>query len=284
MRRSSAWLLLAIALLLALLAAVLYATPNRAHRARVSFLDVGQGDAIFIEAPSGAQILIDGGADSSLLRQLPTVMPWYDRTIDLVVATHPDNDHIGGLIDLLPRYAVANVLVPSTLADTHAWNVFLSEVGKEKTDGARIVTAERGTRISFGDSYLEVLFPDRLLPGVETNTGCIVTRYVYRDTSFMLPCDTPGDVERYLAVLEKDRLHADVLKAAHHGSKNSSSPLFVGYVDPAYGVYSRGCDNTYGHPAEHTKETFARFNIQTFDTCTDGTVTFVSDGSEVTKN
>lgn len=248
----------------------------------VSFLDIGQGDAIFIESPTGNHVLIDGGPDSAVLRKLPTVMPWYDRSIDLVIGTHADMDHIGGLVELLPRYRVGEALVPSTKGASGVWKTYLEELRNEEGSGAKVLVAERGERIDIGGgAHLDVLFPDRSLPDIETNTGCIVTRLVYGNTSFMLSCDAPKEIENYLVLLDGKNLKSDVLKAGHHGSKNSSSPLFVGMVDPAYAVFSRGCNNKYGHPAPETVATLKRFNIPTSDTCKEGTITFVSDGQTV---
>ena len=119
------------------------------------------------------------------------------------------------------------------------------------------------------------------MPNLETNTGCVVTRLVYGNTSFMLSCDAPQAIEKYLVSVDGADLHANVLKAGHHGSKTSSSPIFVGYVDPQYAVYSRGCDNMYGMPHKETIATFEAFNIPTLDTCGQGTITFTSDGQKV---
>jgi competence protein ComEC len=145
-----------------------------------------------------------------------------------------------------------------------------------------VITAERGQVIDLGDgTYLEVLSPDRSVPNVDTNDACVVTGLVYGATSFMLSCDSPQNIEDYLVYLDGKNLHSDVLKAGHHGSKTSSSPLFVGFVHPTYAVYSRGCNNKYGFPHAETVATFKQFNIPTLDTCLDGTVTFESDGQKV---
>ncbi|MDB5238345.1 MAG: Metallo-beta-lactamase family protein [Candidatus Kaiserbacteria bacterium] len=245
----------------------------------VTFLNIGQGDSIFIDAPSGRQVLIDGGPDSSVLRQLSAVMPWYDRSIDVMIPTHPDADHISGLIDVLAHYQIGLILQSSVLGSTATWHTLEKDISQE---GAQIVTGQRGEIIDLGKgAYLEVLSPDRPLPNAETNTACVVTRLVYGNTSFMLSCDAPKEIENYLVRLDGKALRSDVLKAGHHGSKNSSSPLFVGYVDPTYAVYSRGCDNKYGHPNQETIDTLAKFNIPTLDTCKDGAITFVSDGETV---
>jgi competence protein ComEC len=251
---------------------------------RVSFLNVGQGDAIFIDAPSGRQVLIDGGQGTAVLRELSKVMPWYDRSLDLIIGTHGDTDHIGGLIEVLSRYRVAHALVPSTKGESDAWRTYLHALETEERSGARVMDAHRGERIDLGGgAYLDVLFPDRSLPRIETNTGCVVTRLVYGATSFMLPCDSPDEIEKYIVLLDGTNLKSTVLKAGHHGSKTSSSALFLGIVDPEYAVFSRGCDNSYGHPSKEIVERFQAFAVPTYDTCIDGTITFVSDGQTVAR-
>lgn len=269
----------------------------------VSFLDIGQGDSIYIDAPSGRQVLIDGGPNAAVLRTLAEVSPWWDRSIDLMVATHPDGDHIGGLIDVLARYKVSTILISSVEGGTKTWDTLSRAMSDEK---ASVIVAKRGQIIDMGgEVYLEILSPDRDVPNVDTNLGCVVARLVYGTTSFMLSCDAPQAIENYLVALDGSTslttsgstsfddaqnkslttggsgLKSTVLKAGHHGSKTSSSPFFVGFVDPAFVVFSRGCDNKYGHPNQETIDTFARFNIPTLDTCTSGTITFVSDGQTV---
>ncbi len=250
----------------------------------VSFLDVGQGDSIFIRSPSGRTVLIDGGPDDSVLRQLSQEMPLLSRFLDVVIATHPDSDHITGLIDVLERYKVTYVVQSSVLGDTPVWDSLENVIADDQKEGTKLVTALRGQVIDLGDgAYLEVLSPDRSVPNVATNEGCVVTRLVYGKTSFLLPCDAPSDIEQYLVYLDGPGLSSTVLKAGHHGSAYSSSPLFVGFVDPQYAVYSRGCNNKYGFPATSTVATFKSFGIPTLDTCLDGTVTFVSDGQTVSE-
>ena len=256
----------------------------------VSFLDVGQGDAIFIDAPSGRQVLIDGGKGRAVLRQLSRVMPWYDRSIDVVVATHPDADHIGGLPDVLKRYRVERVFYSSVDDDGSDQRAFVDALEEEVRGGAEKLIARRGQILVLGGgAYVEILFPDREVPNIETNTGSIIARLVYGETAFMLTGDSPQSIEKYLVPLDgsttlttsANGLKANVLKVGHHGSKTSSSPLFVGFVSPEYAVFSRGCDNSYGHPHPEVVAIFERFEIPTLDTCKDGLITFVSDGIAV---
>jgi len=245
----------------------------------VSFLDVGQGDAVFIDAPSGRQVLIDGGKGRVVLRELGKQMPWHDRTSDVVVATHPDQDHIGGLVDVLVRYTVDAIIESSVFDDGSDAKAF--EEASEREGAARLV-AERGQIIHLGGgAYLEILFPDRDVSGLETNTGSVIARLVYGETAFMLTGDSPQSIEKYLVQLNGEALASNVLKVGHHGSKTSSHESFVGFVSPEYAVFSRGCDNSYGHPHADVRALFDRFEIDTLDTCEEGTITFVSDGRSI---
>ncbi|MEN9413151.1 MAG: hypothetical protein RLZZ342_238 [Candidatus Parcubacteria bacterium] len=262
--------------------AVWYAVvqENRHGLLTVSFLDIGQGDAIFIDAPSGRQALIDGGpADGGVLRRLSAVLPWYDRAIDVVIPTHPDADHIAGLVGVLARYRIEHIIYPSVAGDTATARELVAAIHREN---ARDSIAHRGQIIDMGSgAYLEILWPEREVEGMATNDACTVARLVYGKTAFMLPCDAPQAIEKYLVSLDGKELHAQVLKAGHHGSRTSSAPLFVGLVNPEWVVYSRGCDNTFGHPNKETIDTMARFGIPVADTCEEGTIRFVSDGERV---
>jgi len=272
-----------VILVLALVVAVIWwalASASTSSEMTVTFLDVGQGDATLIESPSGVQVLIDGGKNRAVIRELSREMPLFDRSLDVVIATHPDADHIGGLVDVLARYQVA-LVGQSSVEDSEGPDAVAfaqSVVGKK----AKVVTLERGHVIDLGDgARLEILFPDRGVPEIETNTGSVIARLVYGSTAFMLTGDSPAAIEEYLVQLDGEALEANVLKVGHHGSRTSSSLIFVGYVSPEYAVISRGCDNSYGHPHEEVLATFARLEILTLDTCEEGSITFVSDGISV---
>ena len=283
--RTSARIVGVAIVVLALVAGGIWSAAMREDRhgiLSVSFLNIGQGDSIFIEAPSGRKVLIDGGPDAGVLRQLGSVLPWYDHSVDIVIPTHPDADHITGLIDVLERYKVSYVIQSSVLGNTPVWDTLEHAIADEAKKGTKVIIATRGQVIDLGKgAYLEVLSPDRSVPNVDTNDGCVVTRLVYGATSFMRSCDAPQDIEDYLVYLDGRSLQSTVLKAGHHGSKTSSSPLFVGFVSPAYAVYSRGCNNKYGFPHAETVATFKQFNIPTLDTCLNGAVTFESDGQKI---
>ena len=245
----------------------------------VVFLDVGQGDAIFVQTPTGTQLLIDGGRDQSVLPELNTVMSFSDRTIDYILATHPDADHISGFYDVLERYSISNVIRTENESDTAIWQAVEEAVVEEK---AKVYYARRGQRYDLGDGVvLEILFPDTDPSGMESNTSSIVARLIYGDTSFMLTGDSPKAIEEYLVLIEGEYLKSDVLKAGHHGSRTSTSELFLDHVDPKFAVISAGKDNSYGHP--HVEVTDALFNagITTLNTAEDGRVAFWSDGKQV---
>ena len=255
-------------------AVVIWAAPTPSGFA-VSFLDVGQGDSILIES-GNVQMLIDGGADQSVLRELGKKMPFWDRRIDAVVATHPDKDHIGGLVDVIKRYKVGTFIESGVESDTPHAAALKKEVTKKNLDP---VLARRGMRIELGSGgYADILFPDRDVPTIETNTGSIIMRVAYGGTSFMLTGDAPSSVEKYLVALNRGELDSDILKAGHHGSKTSSAETFISAVSPQAVVFSRGCDNTYGHPAKEVAERFQKLKIPALDTCENGTITFTSDG------
>lgn len=243
---------------------------------RVAFLDVGQGDAIFVESPTGRRLLVDGGPDSQVVQQLAQVIPWYSRRIDVVLATHPDTDHIGGLSDTLARYDVQYIVDNSVQHDTPAVESFLAYSASEE---ASVRGLMRGDVIDLGGGvFVDVLFPDRDMSTAETNMASIVVRVSYGVHSFILSGDSPQSIERYLVSLNDKSLKSTVLKAGHHGSNTSSDVSFVGAVSPEYVVFSRGCNNRYGHPHQETLDTFARFDVISYDTCTNGTVVFSTDG------
>lgn len=263
-------------LVLIALNAIVFAVPVP-YGLTVSFLDVGQGDAIFIQTGDGVELLIDGGPDSSVLRGLGNQMPFWDRRIDAVVATHPDKDHIGGLVDVLKRYDVGTIVESGVSHDTSFTRSF--EKGSQSENAARIL-ARRGMRLQLGkDAYADVLYPATNVSNLkETNAGSIALRVVYGETEFMLTGDAPSSVEKLLVATYGEKLQSDVLKAGHHGSKTSSVESFVRAVNPKYVIYSRGCDNSYGHPHETVVALFQKLEIPTLDTCREGTITFVSDG------
>lgn len=276
-----ALVLLALVLAVANLAAFAFLfRPEPPPRLTVSFLDVGQGDAILVEGPTGIQMLVDGGKDRSVLRRLPGVMGPLDRTIDIVVATHPDADHIGGLPDVLARYRVSHFLEQGKEGETGTFERLEEAAARERT--ATVRTVGQGTRIALGGgAYADVLHPEGNVERLrDTNDASIVMRVVYGETEFMLTGDAPEWVEDRLVDRYGSALASDVLKAGHHGSKTSTAGAFLEAVDPAIVVVSAGRDNSYGHPHPEVLERIAASGAALFATM-DGTVTLASDGRAV---
>lgn len=257
------------------------ATEDRQRILKVSFLDVGQGDAIFIEAPNGNQVLIDGGPNKAVLKELGKVMPFYDRTIDAVIATHPDKDHTNGLIDVLKNYRVGFVMEPGVSSDTGAYQELEKTISDKKLPR---ILAKRGMSLNLGDgARLNILFPDRNTDGWETNTASIVAKLTYGNNSFLLTGDSPIAIEKYLSIIEGKNLKSDVLKAGHHGSRTSTSESFVELVSPEYAVISAGKNNKYGHPHKEVLDILEKIKSKILKTYELGTITFISDGERVSQ-
>lgn len=258
--------------------ALAFMVAREDSRLHVHFLDVGQGDAIYIRAPSGRDLLIDAGIGAAVLRRLAEAMPFYDRSIDVLLATHPDADHIGGIPHVLNRYGVGMFVEPG-VESKNAVDDEIHRLLKEK--GIERVLARRGMAIDLGGgAYFQVLFPEGDPAGMETNDASIVGVLRYGDTGFVLTGDSPSSVERML-VAASSTLRVDVLKAGHHGSKTSSAEVFVRAVAPRWTVISAGCDNRYGHPHKDVLDTFERLAVEVIGTCERGTIRFESDGREV---
>lgn len=255
---------------------------ERSRELRFVMLDIGQGDALYIEAPNGNKVLVDGGGGDALLGQLSKVMPFFDRTIDLIINTNPDKDHFEGFIPLLDRYSVGAFMEPGVDADNNPlWQELLTKV---KDKNITHVVARRGQRIELGDSvYIEILFPDRDAPALSHNDGSIVARLVYGQTAVLLTGDSTQNVEKYLVTLGKDQLKADILKVGHHGSKTSTSEELVQAVKPMVALISAGRGNMYGHPNQETLDTLSKYNVPYLVTMNEGSIEYDSDGTTFTR-
>ena len=249
----------------------------------VAFLDVGQGDAIFIESPSGTQVLIDGGKDSSVLSELSHLMGFFDRDIDMILATHADADHVGGLVDVLSNYRVDTIVMTENVSKTPAFSAFKETATRES---AKIIFTRRGHVYDLGSGIagsttLTILFPDVDPTDFETNTASIVAKLTYGDTEYLLMGDAPSAIEEYLVTRDGALLQSDVLKMGHHGSDTSSSAVFLAAVRPRIGIISAGEDNSYGHPHKAVLERLVAENIPYKNTAESGGIVSVSDGKEI---
>jgi competence protein ComEC len=256
----------------------MYVKESQGGLLKVFFLDVGQGDAIYIRTPRGHDMLIDGGPNKIVIQRLSEVMPWYDKTIDVVLETHPDADHIGGLPQVLTRYHVGLFIEPGVLSPNAIDDEILRLRSEKNIDR---VLARRGMFIDFGDgAHFDVLYPDIDPSSLETNTASIVGKMIYGLTAVMLTGDSPKVVEDHLVILDGVGLRSDILKAGHHGSHSSSGKEYVSKVSPKYAVISSGKDNRYGHPHKEVIDILTALGIDIVRTDTLGTITFFSDGKE----
>lgn len=257
-------------------------TEESRTKLTVAFLNVGQGDAIFIEGPNGNQILVDGGPGKSTLREIGKLMPYYDRSIDMLIVTNPDKDHFAGFIDVLKRHRVKAVLLPGTISDTAAYGEFEKTIKKK---GVKKILARRGMNINLGDGVsLSILFPDRDVSNWNKNDGSVAARLSYGDKSFLLMGDATNKTEGIIIYHDSALLKSDVLKLGHHGSRTSTSGALLGYTNPSYAVISAGLNNSYGHPHKETLDLLERFKIPSLITYEEGTIMFKSDGETITRS
>ena len=275
------WLLVPAAFFASLAWSQALTNEDRLH---VVFFDVGQGDAIFIETPGGRQMVVDGGADPLLMtRLLGERMRFTDRHLDIVAATHPNSDHIGGLVQVLERYDVGAVLERRIEYESATHQAWARAVREEETGGATVIEARAGQVIALDrDVLVEVLGPpSELLRGTESDAdnASLVLRLVYGEVSMLLTGDIFAEEERAL-VARGAVVDSDVLKVPHHGSDSSSTPVFLNAVSPAAGVISVGEGNRYGHP--HAEVLMRLREVvddgMLFLTAERGSVEFISDG------
>lgn len=243
----------------------------------VNFLDVGQGDAIFIETPLHNQVLIDGGQGSAVLSQLGQVMPFYDKEIDLVILTHPDSDHISGLIEVVKRYKVDTILTTGVKNDTKEFQVW-QDLIQSKNIPVQIAVLGQSIQLS-QNIHLDVLAPLEDVNGKEVkdlNHTSIVNRLVYGGFKVLFTGDAEFRVEK--ALIEKNIVvDSDIIKVGHHGSKSSTSQDFLDVVSPEVVVIQVGENNRYHHPAKEVLERLK--NTKVYRTDQDGRIEVRSDGT-----
>ena len=257
--------------------AILALPDGRLH---VAFLDVGQGDAILVTTPDGRQMLIDGGpAATELNWRLGQEMPFWDRKLELVVNTHPDSDHLGGLVSLPDRFRVEHTLVSDVAGSSelyHAWEKELAEIALTPTIG------QAGAKLDLGGGVIAtVLNPGPASAGLdEPNDHSVVLHLQFGQISFLLPGDIEVPVEQKLVEREMP-LRATVLKSPHHGSRTSSSEAFLEAVEPQLVVISVGEDNHFGHPSPEVIERYATYGLPVLRTDERGTIELITDGERL---
>ncbi len=280
------------------------------ERLQVYFLDVGQGDSIYIRTPGEQDILIDGGPDKSVLNQLGEVMPFWDREIDVMILTHPHSDHVTGLVEVLRRYSVKQIYYTGALHTAPDYLAWLEEIKKQNLD---LKIVEHPFEIDFGNEVkLQFLFPQKSLLNQkmeELNNSSIVNKLVYKNVSFLFMGDVEEPVEEELlksspaavvisteveksttaigmtTATEQDdqflSLKADVLKVGHHGSSSSSSEEFLEAVSPQIAVIQVGKDNEFGHPHLKILKRLERLGVKIWRNDEDGRILLASDGNQI---
>ncbi len=249
---------------------------NASDLLRVYFFNIGQGDAIFIDSPTQGRVLIDGGRNRQIIAELGKVLPFGDKRIDVVIATHPDADHIGGLPEIISRYQVGLLLEPGVESENEIDDELRKRVAEKNVP---TLLARRGMVVNFGDGVkLTILFPDRDVSRWETNDASIVAKLEYGESSFLLTADSPIKTENILLNFNSQILDADVLKVGHHGSRTSTSITFAEAVTPEYAVISAGKNNSYGHPHQEVLNILEKVGAKIFNTAESGTIKFETDG------
>ncbi|MBI2626636.1 MAG: MBL fold metallo-hydrolase [Parcubacteria group bacterium] len=242
---------------------------------KIYFFDIGQGDSIFVETPSRKQILIDSGPSTRVVQKLGKVMPFFDHSIDTLILTHTDKDHIGGMPEVLNRFKVRSILDTGIICITSICDEYNKAVGNELSHGAVRVLTHTGQRWDFGDGvFLTILSPFEKLDQVEVskpNETSVVVRLDYAGRSVLFTGDIGGQTEEKL-VLADIKLKSDILKVPHHGSKYSSSDIFLKSIDPDYAVISVAAKNSYGHPTKEALERLANSGATLYRTDEDGDI------------
>jgi len=242
-------------------------------RFHVYFLDIGQGDSILIKTPQNHQILIDGGPENTVVEELSEVIPYFDKSIDLMVLTHPHEDHLAGLVEVLERYEVENVLFTGVQYKSGTYFEFLKRI-----EGLNIFFAEAGTDFQFGNVLLDVIYPFEsvALENFENvNNSSVAIRVVFGEIVILLTGDLEVEAEEVLIESGVD-LEAYLFKAGHHGSRTSSTWELLKKVQPAVVVIQSGEGNSYDHPHPETLRNFARIGVEkVFRNDLEGRVEFV---------
>ena len=248
---------------------------------KVVFLDVGQGDSILIQAPNGQTMLIDGGRSTSLAETviIPRLKEWGASQVDVMVVTHPDADHISGLVGMLEKFPVALVALTGDQHATQIYERLLLDIRDKNIQALKVRT---GTTISFDPAVkLEVLGPDDAAVNQDnTNDGSIVIKLTYGQTSFLLTGD--AEFAENLSILRRGAdVRSTVLKLGHHGSSTSTDENWLRAVQPQLGIISAGKDNPFGHPHVEVVRALDNLGIPYIRTDEHGTITVTSDGSQL---
>jgi beta-lactamase superfamily II metal-dependent hydrolase len=257
-----------------------YEHVHTTNTLQISFIDVGQGDGMLIRTPSNKYIVVDGGISTQTLSYVQEALPYFSKTLDIVIATHPDADHITGLIPLLSYYNVHHIVISPAQSETATFTNLMDAVYKEESGGAEVHTGNRGDSIDLSDGVtITIVHPkSEVWHGEETNDESVTTLLTYGERTFLLTGDLPSTYEGDIVRSGTVPRNITVLKAGHHGSKYSSSDIFLQYLHPEYTIISAGKNNRYGHPNPEALGRIQKVTDQILSTIDYGTITFSTDG------
>ncbi|WP_066070165.1 ComEC/Rec2 family competence protein [Neobacillus soli] len=246
---------------------------------QVYYLDVGQGDSIYIKTPNGDDILIDGGKNDRGDDVVAFLHKYHVDDIEVMIATHPDADHIGGLDTVLENMTVKSVYMPKVTHTTKTFEDFLVAV---KNEGLKLKEAKGG--VSLGLPGVDAHFVSPVSSyGEDLNSSSAVLRITNGENNFLFTGDATMEAEKDMIASGQD-IQADVLKLGHHGANTSTSEAFLSQVKPKFAIVSAGKDNQYGHPTAEILQRMQEHNIKVFRTAQQGTIIATSNGKTITFN
>jgi competence protein ComEC len=245
----------------------------------VHYIDVGQGDSELIQV-NGKNLLIDAGPNDSKDKLMSYLRKQGIKKLDYVIATHPDEDHIGGMSSIIRKYDIYKFYAPKKTANTITFESMITAL---RNKNMKInVPIPRATELNLGKkTTAEIIAPNSTMYE-DTNNYSIVLKITYGNTKFLFTGDAENKSEDEMIDKNYD-LSADVLKVGHHGSSTSTSEKFLDKVNPKIAIISCGKNNKYGHPTKNTINKLKRKNIQIYRTDVDGTVLLISDGNKISK-
>ena len=249
------------------------ATAQASTNVTIKFIDVGQGEAILIALPEKT-VLIDAGPTGSAPKIEQVLQELGRNKIDYLVATHPDEDHIGGMADVISSTQIGTIYAPNKTNNTATYRKFLTAI---QNNNLQITLAEAGTIIDQTDDYkLEILWPkkDAIFP--ETNDYSIIIKLTVGNKTFLFTGDAPTS-----AILDANPGHIDVLKVSHHGSRTGTTEVLIHKLSPTYAVLSYAVDNSYGHPMQSVLNALHKHSVEVWGTGANGTITITCDGTNI---
>ena len=249
------------------------ATTQTSANVTIKFIDVGQGEAILIALPEKT-VLIDAGPTGSAPKIAQVLQELGRDKIDYLVATHPDEDHIGGMADVISRTQIGTIYAPNKTNNTATYRKFLAAI---QNNNLQITLAEAGTIIDQTDGYkLEILWPKKDANFPDTNDYSIIIKLTVGNKTFLFTGDAPTN-----AILNSNPGHIDVLKLSHHGSRTGTTEQLVRKLSPTYAILSYAVDNPYGHPMQSVLNALRKHSVEVWGTGANGTITITCDGTNI---